>query len=233
MTIYADVQSLEPGEHVELFELDATAIGGDLLRFHGYTKVGPIYWQGETYSPWPIQSSGMDKLGDGQQPNPTLSVGDVNGTISAMCLYLDDLVDAVVRRHVTFGKYLDAANFPEGNPTANPAEEFPPDVWYVEQKQSDDGTTIEFMLSSPMALEDEQIPRRQIIANVCQWLRMGGYRGPYCGYTGESMFDRDDNPVTDPALDRCGGRLSSCKARFGEDQPLSFGAFPGADLLRS
>ena len=175
----------------------------------------------------------MDKVGEGQQPNPTFTVGDVNGMISAMCQYLDDLVDAVVVRHVTFGRYLDAANFPDGNPEANPDEEFPPDRWYVEQKTRDDGATIEFMLSSPLSLDDEQIPRRQIIANVCQWLRIGGYRGPYCGYTGSSMFDRNDKPVTDPALDRCGGRLSSCKKRFGEYEPLSFGAFPGADLVRT
>lgn len=233
MTIYADVQKLEPGARVELFELDATEIGGDLLRFHGYMQVGPIFWQGAEYSPWPIQATGMDKVGEGQQPNPIFSVGDVGGTVSAMCVYLDDLLDARLVRHVTFARYLDAANFPEGNPEADPNEEFPPDIWYVEQKQKDDGTTIEFLLSSPLALEDEQIPRRQIIANVCQWLRFGGYRGPYCGYTGTALFDRNDNPVTDPALDRCGGRLSSCKARFGEYEPLSFGGFPGADLLRT
>jgi hypothetical protein len=41
MTIYADIQSLEPGALVDLFELDARSItgggAGDILRFHGYT----------------------------------------------------------------------------------------------------------------------------------------------------------------------------------------------------
>ena len=39
-----DVQTLEPGALVELLELDATVIGGDLLRFHGYTQVGSVWW---------------------------------------------------------------------------------------------------------------------------------------------------------------------------------------------
>lgn len=48
MTVYSDVQQLEPGEMVELFELDARAITGggygDILRFHGYTQIGSITW---------------------------------------------------------------------------------------------------------------------------------------------------------------------------------------------
>lgn len=36
-TITGDVQTLEPGALVELFEVDSTAISGDILRFHGYT----------------------------------------------------------------------------------------------------------------------------------------------------------------------------------------------------
>ena len=92
---------------------------------------------------------------------------------------------------------------------------------------------VQFELSSALDFNGVQLPRRQIVANVCWWLSCGGYRGPYCGYTGEACFDRNDNPVTDPALDRCGGRLSSCKCRFGEHNPLPFGSFPAADLIRT
>lgn len=53
-TIKGDIQTLEPGALVELFEIDATDISGDVLRFHGYTQLGVIYWQGDEYSPWPI-----------------------------------------------------------------------------------------------------------------------------------------------------------------------------------
>ncbi|MDS9879495.1 phage minor tail protein L, partial [Pseudomonas protegens] len=56
MPITADIQTLEPGAWVELFELDATALGAELYRFHGYPQQSSIYWQGEEYSPWPIKA---------------------------------------------------------------------------------------------------------------------------------------------------------------------------------
>ncbi|USE81162.1 phage minor tail protein L [Cupriavidus gilardii] len=233
MKINYDIQTLEPGERVELFELDATGIGGDLLRFHGHTHVGPIWWQGNEYSPWPIQGDGFARTGEGQQPTPTLSVGNVTGAITAMCLYLQDMVGAKLTRHVTLGKYLDGANFPGGNPTADPTEELSPEVWYLEQKTDEDNVSVTWELASALDFDGVQLPRRQIIANVCPWLSIGGYRGPYCGYTGTAYFDQDDNPVADPALDRCGGRLRSCKCRFGENNPLPIGSFPAADLIRS
>ncbi|CAG9184306.1 phage minor tail protein L [Cupriavidus respiraculi] len=232
MKINYDIQTLEPGERIELFELDATAIGGDQLRFHGHTRVGPIWWQGNEYSPWPIRTEGFARTGEGQQPTPTVSVGNVDGSITAMCLYLDDMVGATLHRMQTLGKYLDAANFPQGNPDADPDEQYAPEFWFVERKTEETNEAVTFELSSALDFNGTQLPRRQIVANVCGWLAIGKYRGPYCGYTGLAYFDRNDNPVGDPALDRCGGRLSSCKARFGENNSLPFGSFPAADLIR-
>lgn len=233
MKITADIQRLEPGALVELFELDATEIGADMLRFHGYTQVGPIWWRGNEYSPWPIEGKGFARSGQGQQPAPRLTVGNVDGSISAVCLYANDLVGAKVRRRRTLGRFLDARNFPEGNPEADPMEELPIEEWFVEQKTAETSETVEFELSSALDFNGVQLPRRQIVANVCVWLMIGGYRGPNCGYTGAAMFDRDDNPVADPSLDKCGGRLSSCKCRFGANNPLPFGSFPAADLVRT
>lgn len=510
MSITEDVQQLEPGRLIELFELDCTAIGGDVLRFHGHLQSGPIFWQGNEYTAWPIEASGFERTGDAQQPSPTITVGNIDGVIGAMCLALGDLVDATVRRHRTFGKYLDAKNFPvsvtadevqfgagdgatanfqlvdddgrpvtqsitvesiyradwqgrqqlsaaprtngltysnafgnwgpqgvtltpnaatapdgsltawhtadasaaltsknvvrnvptlnpatanalsvfaqaaeydfillrivdvavssnyayaiydvsagvvvgysnvgnatgaaadiepmldaagwyrciltatpnpsattlgvsgliaaqptasngnnrtgtvgdgayifdaqledgaiatshiptttapvtvvdyavsdsgqvtlgqvpargaqltwngEGqyvsNPTAEPDEEFPPELWYIEQKSGDVFPQIEFTLGSALNLHGQQVPARPIVANVCMWLSIGGYRGAYCGYTGATCFDANDNAVDDPSQDRCGGRLNSCKARFGANNPLPIGSFPAADL---
>jgi lambda family phage minor tail protein L len=88
MTITNDIQRLEPGEVVELFEIDATAIGGDLQRFHGYMASGIVTWQGNQYSPWPIEALGSERTGDAQQPTPTVTVGNVGGTILALCIFL-------------------------------------------------------------------------------------------------------------------------------------------------
>lgn len=233
MRLIADIQRLEPGTLIELFELDATTISGDVLRFHGYTHVGSIWWQGNEYSPWPIEGKGFARSSQGQQPAPRLVVGNVDGSITAICLATGDLVGAKVRRRRTLGRFLDARNFPEGNPEADPAEEFPVEEWYVEQKTAETSEAVEFELSSALDFNGVQLPGRQIVANVCGWLMIGGYRGPNCGYTGAAMFDRDDNPVADPSLDKCGGRLSSCKCRFGVTNQLPFGSFPAADLVRT
>lgn len=239
--ITADIQGLTPGDRVYLFELDATQIGGEHLRFHGYPQAGPIWWQGSEYGPWAIEAEGFARTGVGTQPAPILRVGNIGqdeqgnalpGVISALCLALGDMVGARVIRRSTLSKYLDAANFPGGNPTADPQEELPPEIWLIEAKTAEDKETVEFELRSALDFDGEQLPARQIQANICGWLSIGGYRGSYCAYTGSAMFDRDGNPVADPTQDKCGGRVSDCKKRFGEWQPINFGGFPGADALR-
>ena len=220
MTISADIQQLEPGALIELFEVDCTPIGGDMLRFHGHLESQSILWQGNEYKAWPIQASGFEHTSNAQQPSPTLSVANVDGTISALCVYLADLVGAKVRRRRTLVKYLDALNFPAGNPAADPTEEMAPELWYVEQKSSETNVQVDFMLSSALDFGGQQIPARQITAG-CPWL----YRDANCGYTGTVYFDAKDNPVSDPALDVCGRRMSSCVCRFGANNPLPFGGF--------
>jgi lambda family phage minor tail protein L len=57
----AEVQKLEPSAEVVLFELDITSIGGSILRFHGYTQIGVITWQGNEFTAWPIEATGFAK----------------------------------------------------------------------------------------------------------------------------------------------------------------------------
>lgn len=231
MTLKGDLQSLEPGAWIELFELDATAIGGDVVRFHGYNEAGAIVWQGNTYTAWPMEAQGFAMMPD-KPPAPTLTVANLDGSITALCLAFNDLVGALVIRHRTMSKYLDAANFPGGNPNADPAQELPPDKWFIERRAAETNVSVQFELSSALDFGQVQLPGRTIIANACAWLARGGYRGPYCGYNGPPVADAHDNPTSDPAKDVCGGRLTSCRMRFGENNPLPYGSFPAAGLLR-
>ncbi|MDR6447490.1 lambda family phage minor tail protein L [Paraburkholderia terricola] len=203
-----------------MFEVDCTAIGGDLLRFHGHLQSASIFWQGNEYKPWPIQATGFEHTSDAQQPSPTLSVANLNGTISALCVFLADMVGAKVRRRRTLAKYLDAVNFPGGNPTADPNEEMAPELWYIEQKSSETNVQVDFMLSSALDFGGQQLPARQI-AGLCSFK----YRGPECGYVGIAYFDKNDQPVSDPALDRCSLKTSGCECRFGVNNPLPWGGF--------
>jgi lambda family phage minor tail protein L len=218
MTITADIQTLEPGALIELYELDCTAMGGDVLRFHAHLQAGAILWQGVEYSPWPIQAAGFERTGDASQPSPTLTVANVDGSISALCILLADLVGAKVKRHRTLFKYLD------GQPGADPAAEMPVESWFVEQKTSETNLNVEFTLSSALDFSGRQLPNRQVLATLCSWT----YRAIECGWTGTTYFDVNNNPTTDPTQDVCSKRLSGCKCRFGANNPLSYGGFPSA-----
>jgi lambda family phage minor tail protein L len=242
MSIQSDIQKLEPGAIVVLYELDMTEIGGDVMRFHGYPQQAPIYWQGNEYTAWAIEAEGFEITGEGQQPAPTVSVGNIGldvdgnsipGVISAMCIHFDDLLDAKVVRRRTLAQYLDAENFTDGNPDADPEEAMPDDVYYVEQKVSETSSVVQFELRSALDLSSEQLPNKQIIAGVCWWARSNGYRGPYCQYTGDAMFDKDGNPTSDPMLDECPGTVPACKKRFGENGVLNFGSYAAAGLIRT
>lgn len=230
--ITADAQQLEPGGRVTLYELDGSSFGADQLFFHQHLQSGVIWWQGQEYGAWPIKAEDFARTGD-QPPTPKLSVSNLDGRISALCLAFDDLVGARVVRRQTLVKYLDAANFPDGNPTADPNEHFQDEVWFIERKTSEDKETVEFELTAAIDLNGEQLPGRQIIAGVCGWLIRGGYRGPYCGYTGPAVADANDIPTDDPARDQCSGLVRGCKLRFGADKELPYGGFPAAGLLRT
>ncbi len=224
MTVIADAQRLEPGTEVKLIEVDGEAIGGPLLRFHGYTTAGTITWQGNVYSPWPLQLAGFERVG-AQQPIPTITVGNIDGSISYLCNEYDDMAAAQVRVHKTFAEYLD------GEPGADPSAEFPVDIWYIDRKSNEDNTQVQFELSNAIDFDGQMLPGRQIIADTCSWVSIGGYRGPYCGYTGAPVADVNNVPTSDPTKDMCSGCVAACILRFGANNQIPFGSFPAAALV--
>lgn len=191
-----------------------------------------IIWQGSIYSPMPIQSDGLEMRGDGRASTPSLALANnidgIQGAISAMCLQFDDFAGAKLTVINTLAKYLDAANFTDGNPQA--ANEYRKQLWYVEQKTSENANAVTFELSNPVDFEGARIPSREI-TSYCHWAVHGRYRGEECGYTGAAMFTEDGTPTDDPSKDKCGGRLSDCRLRFGDNNPLPFGGFPSSSLI--
>lgn len=228
--IETDIQKLEPGAVIELFELDLATLGGTVQRFHAGTNElrANVTWAGNVYTAFPVEASGFEYNGQGQAPRPTLRVANVAGAITALILMYEDLVGAKLTRIRTLAKYLDAVNFPGGvNPAADPGAEFPRDVFFVDRKASETNTVVEFELAPAMDVTGVMLPRRQIIQNICAF----AYRGAECGYTGTNYFDANDVATT-IGNDVCGKRLSSCKARFGAYAELPYGGFPSAGLLR-
>lgn len=246
MSLITQLQKLEPGAEIMLLELDGSDFGADILRFHGHSiphsgdelrtagadadqlSAKSIWWQGQEYGAWPIQIEGIEANSDGTAVRPRISVGNVNGRITALCLAFDDLLEFKLTIRHTLAQYLDAENFPAGNPEAAPSEETI-EVWYIDQKVAENGKTVSWELASPGDVGGETIGRQ--MTQVCHWAMTNGYRGPNCGYTGP-YFDSDGNPTDDPAKDECNGCLDSgCVARHGAGNPLPHGGFPAVSLI--
>lgn len=231
-SIATEIQKLSPSAIVVLFEIDATNIGGEVYRFHPGTNglTSDLVWQGNAYSPFPIEATGFEWNGKGQMPRPKLSVSNVLGTVTSLVRLYDDLAGCKVTRIRTLAKFLDAVNFPGGtNPTADPTAEFARDIYFIDRKANENRDLVEFELAAAIDLAGVGLPRRQVIQNYCPW----AYRGPECSYTGSAYFNTNDQPVASPSQDVCGKRLSSCKVRFGSTAELPYGGFPAAGLIKS
>lgn len=225
MTIQSEIQSLAPTALIELFVLDSTMLeGGVITRFHSGISQNrsPITWQGHQYLPLPIEAEGFDLDGQGNLPRPKIRVANVQGLFSALVSQSEDLIGCKVTRKRTFARYLDAVNFPSGNEEANPDQYLADELWFIDRKTSEDRYMIEWELASAFDLEGVKIPLRQVIQNYCPWR----YRDADCGWDG-GFYDKDNNPTGDGTKDYCSKTLDACKARFGENNPLPFGGFPG------
>ena len=241
MSITQDLQSLEGNQLIQLIEIDGTKFGlNEIFRFHAHNissenwvsfvadDLPSIHWQGNEYLPFPYELNGIEFSSTGSQPMPELSVSNIDGKVTKLCLDYDDLVQAKVKIHTTMAKYLDSTNWKTGNPHADPLQERV-QLFFINKRKTETKTAIKFELCSPFDIQNLQLPTRQI-TTVCTWCMRGWYRtGTGCDYAGNNYFTKDGIPTDDPAKDECGGLLKDCKARHGNN-PLPFGGFPAANL---
>lgn len=210
------------------------SVGAEIVRESNIKR--DLIWQGNVYEPLPIKSDGLEVRGDGKASMPTLNISanreDSQGVmqigfIRALCLQYDDLAGAKLTVTNTLARYLDATNFTDGNPQADP-NEYRKQVWFVEQKTGENALSVTFELSNPVDFEGSRIPSREI-TSYCHWALHGRYRGQECKYMGTAMFTEDGTPTDNPALDKCSGRLSDgCRIRNNEQ---NFGGFPSSSLV--
>tara|TARA_Y100000592_G_scaffold85256_1_gene136994 strand:- start:651 stop:1544 length:894 start_codon:yes stop_codon:yes gene_type:complete len=231
---YEELAKINPSAIIELFELrlDSTLHGSsDVYRFHAGANAdvdGNIVFNSQTYTRIPIKAEGFEYSNTGTLPRPTLSISNLDGTMTTLLLLVNattagnDLGGAEVRRIRTLKKYLD------GESAADPNARWPEERWFVDRKASESRDSVTFELASKFDLAGQKIPKRQVIANVCQWK----YRSSECSYTGTNYFDVNGNSVSTEAEDVCGKRVASCKLRFGDTAELPFGSFPGAGLTQ-
>ena len=217
-SVYEELSVLAPSAVIELFELEINAAqhgANETYRFHAGTNLNNndnVVWNSNGYLRLPVEADGFEYSGNGQLPRPRIRVSNILRTITALLLTLPDgLEGAKFTRIRTLARYIDAVNFPGGvSPySPDPTAEFPREIYYVDRKVIENRDIVEFELASAFDLIDIRAPKRQCIANICQWV----YKSTECSYSG--------------GLPTCLKTLTDCKAHFGAVAELPFGSYPG------
>ena len=222
--IYATVDSTS-------ITADSTILHADKVFDVGGEKVWyrNIIFNGQVFEPMALQVDGLEMNATGKASTPTLTMANningVQGAVSAYCLKFEDFVGAKLKVIRTLAKYLDSENFSTVNQNAD-VNESKTQVWYIEQKTSENNQTVAFELSNPIDFQGRQIPVRNI-TSYCTWA-IDGYRGEQCQYTGMKYFTDKNEPTNDPSQDKCPGYYKACNNRGNE---ANFGGFPASSLM--
>jgi lambda family phage minor tail protein L len=190
----ADLQGLTGDAIVELMILDLYPVDPTIdstlryVRFCNWTLADgqPVYYGADQYVPLPFQSSGWQMKGAGVPPNPSISVGNIGLEWSGLINTWEDLIGAKLTRRRVLARYLSS--------TAGSArtDHWPDEIWFIQQKESENKLAVTFRLASAFDLDGIQLPRRRTLRYSCMWT----YRGPECGYSGPPAADVNDNPWT-------------------------------------
>lgn len=228
-TFHEEARNLEPSALVSLYQLDTTPIGGTVYCFTTETRAGSIVkFAGVDYYAVPVRVSGISVQGQGPLQTPTLSIGNTDGFIQELLSSFGEIEGCTLTRFRVFARHLDGAEDP------NPNAAYGPDVYVIDRKSADTPELIEWEMS---ALIDQNgvFVGRTVIRDTCmfryrEFNKITGqfdYSKAVCPYAGNRYFDRNNNEVSTPEEDVPSRNTGCCKVRFGADQPLPFGGFPG------
>lgn len=214
---------------VSLYTIDATDLGAGVYHItnHVESDGSPVRFGGVEFTPIPLQTEGWELITDGAMPRPTMRISALSPVFNALVREHDNGVGAIVYRQRTFARFLD------GHETPDPTAQFSVDIYRVNEKKDESSGIIEWELASFFDVEGAKIPARQILRDTCTHIyrRWNGssfdYSKATCPYAGSRMFTKSGGGTSDPSKDACGKKLSDCKLRFGENQPLYTRAFPG------
>ena len=241
--ISEEIQSLSPDSFVSLYVLDASAIGGGILRWSSTAEAdgSTVKWNGDEYPPFNFAIDGFEWNGKAM-PRPTIkaSVADMEpGTLSQSAL---DLIvgykggqGATVYRTRTLARYLD------GHEDGGHEIAFPADVYLIDRIMAMDKSSVQWELIAPMDLPNCKLPSRQALRDACPWIyrRYNSASEAFdydatdmaCPYTGSACYTKNGDATT-AANDECGRRFADCVLRYGQENPLPYGGFPGLARIR-
>lgn len=234
--ITAQAQSSSPDALVSLYVLDASAIGGGILRWASCKDDGggDISYNGSTYPALNFACEGFAWDGDTPpRPKITASIAsdsDLSDRFLALAIGYKGGQGALLYRIRTLSRYLD------GHVDAGNSIEFPRDMYIIDRITALTKSSIQWELLTPMDLPNCKLPSRQALRDCCTWIYRHwdadaqafvyvstGSQG--CPYTGSACYTKA-GVATNNAGDECGRRFSDCVLRYG-NQPLPYGGFPG------
>jgi lambda family phage minor tail protein L len=189
MSIITDIQSLEPGALVHLYEFEYS--NGTFAYFSPYNKADGTgiqlqdysdYASGtvRTYNPLPIEISGLETKQSGPIARPEITISlatDISTATTSTSFKLrlgndfDSILGKKMIRRTTLAKYIKGgASYP--GDTSAPIE-FSRQVWIFERIREFNKVGIKYELVSPFDLDGITLPKRQVVGNACPWVYQG------------------------------------------------------------
>lgn len=197
--VFQEAFSFTPSALIDLFKVDGSPIGLNTVYYFcngTNTNFQPVVYGGITYTPFPILVEDMSTDGKGTIPRPRITLSNINGFVSSLLLENSQLVGAIITRTRVFARFLDSSNFQTPAPswvTPDPAASFEPEIFYVNRKITENPQIVSFELASVLDVQNVKLPRRQILANTCQWK----YRDSMsCTYSGAPVADSSNRTFT-------------------------------------
>lgn len=160
MTIKQDILKNTVPAYVELFEIDFSttnipALAGNVFRCAPMATAGstPLQFGGNSYTPFPIQISGVSFSAEGAPPRPQITIANVNKYIGALAFQYGDIIGSTVTYIRTFDTYLNTGS----------SISLPPLKYFISKKMSHDKTFLAFELRDFRDKERAFLPKRQML----------------------------------------------------------------------
>lgn len=156
MTIAQDLKKAEVlSPYVEMIIFDGRSIDISLYFHFTNSSDTPFSRGGIEYTPFPYQISGAERT-TGQPPRPKLTVANANKLLQPYLQQYQDLKNVKVTRIQTLAKFLD------GQPTADPDQELPREIYFIDTMLRMDRSSVEFELVNALDVSIK-LPRAQAL----------------------------------------------------------------------
>ena len=164
MTIQQDVLKSEIPVLIELFKVDLSktnepGLAGSILYLTPMTNAAdisapqPVSFGGNSYSPFPLQITGIESSSEGAPARPTLAVSNISKYFGGLVFAYNDIIGAEVTYIRTFSTYLNTSS----------EISMPPMRYQIAKKVSHNKAAISFELRSFNDKERAFMPKRQML----------------------------------------------------------------------